>query len=459
MTVRILVVDDEESVRAMLGLVLKHAGYDIIEAADGYTALTIVEQSPPDVILLDVRMPGMDGMAVFRALRQQNITSPVIFMTAFAAVDSAVEAMRAGAYDYIIKPFNIEEAKIIIRRAVDSQQLAQEANHLRQELSAHFRLNRMLTYSPKMKLVYDRVAKVAPTQATVLITGESGTGKELLVNTIHYNSPRASAPLIKVNCSALPEALLESELFGHEKGAFTSAAAKRIGRFEMADKGTLFLDEIGEMSLPLQVKLLRVLQEREFERVGGCQTLKTDIRVIAATNRSLPEMVARGEFREDLYYRLAVVTLDIPPLRDRREDIPLIARLFLQKFAQETGREVDGFDHEALALLQNYEWPGNVRELSNIVERAVIMSTGRLLFVEDLAPCLGACPLRTGTELSAWRGKSLREIIKETEYNVIRQALRLNKGNRVKTARDLDMSRRSLQYKIEEYGLTEEGSY
>jgi two-component system response regulator AtoC len=292
----------------------------------------------------------------------------------------------------------------------------------------------------------------------VLISGESGTGKELLVNTIHYNSPRARGPLIKVNCSALPEALLESELFGHEKGAFTSAATRRLGRFELADKGTLFLDEIGEMPQSVQVKLLRVLQEKEFERVGGCKTVKTDIRIVAATHRSLPELVARGIFREDLYYRLAVVTLEMPPLRERREDIPLLARLFLQKFAQETGRELDDFDPESMSLLEGYQWPGNVRELSNVVERAVVMSTGRMIFPEDLPS--GLVP---GSDESrppcgaAWQGNSLRDIVKTTECNIIREVLRRNKGNRMKTARDLDMSRRALQYKIEEYGLASEG--
>jgi two-component system response regulator AtoC len=460
MTAKVLVVDDEESVRAMLGLVLRSEGYEVLTADDGKAALEIGRREQPDVILMDIRMPVMDGMTAFRILRQEQSSTAVILMTAFATVDKAVEAMKAGAYDYIIKPFNIEEVKILLRRAVENRRLALEANLLRQELSAHYNLSRILTASPRMRRVYETVVKVAPTQATVLITGESGTGKELMVNTIHYNSPRASGPLIKVNCSALPETLLESELFGHEKGAFTSAASRRIGRFELADKGTLLLDEIGEMPMSVQVKLLRVLQEREFERVGGSQTIKTDMRVIAATNRSLPEMVARGEFREDLYYRLAVVTVEMPPLRERREDIPLLARLFLQKFAQEAGRELDDFDPEALMLLEGYRWPGNIRELSNVVERAVIMSTGRMIFPEDLPPQLApaaAVDHDHGQGASSWQGKSLRDIIKDTECEIIREGLRRNKGNRMKTARDLDMSRRALQYKIEEYGLASEG--
>lgn len=455
---KILVVDDEESVRAMLGVVLRREGYEVWEADDGQSAVETARREQPDVVVMDIRMPKMDGMMAFRAMRQEQIDATVVLMTAFGTVDAAVEAMKAGAYDYIIKPFNIDEMTILLRRAVESRRLALEAKLLRQELSAHYGLNRVLTNSATMRKVYDTVARVAPTQATVLITGESGTGKELMVNTIHYHSQRMSGPLIKVNCSALPETLLESELFGHEKGAFTSAASRRIGRFELADKGTLFLDEIGEMPLPVQVKLLRVLQEREFERVGGSHTVKTDMRVIAATNRSLPEMVARGEFREDLYYRLAVVTLEIPPLRERHEDIPLLARLFLQKFAQETGRELDDFDPEAMALLAGYRWPGNIRELSNVVERAVIMSTGRIIFPEDLPPNLAMGEAYDRCQRNdAWKGKSLRDIIKDTECEIMRNALRRNKGNRMKTARDLDMSRRALQYKIEEYGLATEG--
>ena len=455
---KILVVDDEEGVRAMLGLVLRREGYEVVEAADGETAVELAVQEQPDAVMMDIRMPKMDGMAAFRAMRQQQVNAVVILMTAFAAVDTAVEAMKSGIYDYLIKPFNIDEVKILLHRAVEGRRLALEANLLRKELSSHYGLNRILTNSPKMRAVYETVAKVAPTQATVLITGESGTGKELMMNMIHYNSTRANGPLVKVNCSALPETLLESELFGHEKGAFTSAASRRIGRFERADKGTLFLDEIGEMPLSVQVKLLRVIQEKEFERVGGSQTVKTDIRVVAATNRSLPDLVARGEFREDLYYRLAVVTLGMPPLRERQEDIPLLARLFLHKYAQESGRELDDFDPDTMDLLIRYSWPGNIRELSNVVERAVIMSTARIIFPEDLpAHLLPEYLGLTREERPKWQGKSLRDSIKETECRIIRDMLRRNKGNRMKTARDLDMSRRALQYKIEEYGLVHEG--
>jgi two-component system response regulator AtoC len=456
-TAKILVVDDEESVRAMLRLVLRGEGYEVLEAADGIEALQIARREQPEVIMMDIRMPRMDGMATLRAVRQERLHASVILMTAFAAVESAIEAMKAGAHDYIIKPFNIDEVVILVGRVVESRRLAAEANLLRRELCSHYRLDQALTHSSRMRGVYGEVAKVAPTQATVLVTGESGTGKELLVNMIHYSSPRSGGPFVKVNCSALPETLLESELFGHEKGAFTSAGSRRIGRFELAHKGTLFLDEIAEMPQAVQVKLLRVLQEKEFERVGGSRMVKTDIRIVAATNQSLPKLVTAGKFREDLYYRLAVVNIEIPPLRNRREDIPLLARLFLQKFAQETGRELDDFDRETVTVLEKHHWPGNVRELSNVVERAVIMSTGRILFPEDLPPHLFPGPAADRSDgvdsVDLSQGRSLRDILKETECNVIRQVLLRNRGNRMKTARDLAMSRRALQYKIEEYGL------
>ena len=456
---KVLVVDDEESVRALLSLVLTKDGYEVVEAANGLEAVEMAAKEAPAVVIMDIRMPKMDGMTAFRTFRQQHLDAAVILMTAFAEVNAAVEAMKIGAFDYVIKPFNIDEIKLLIKRAVESRRLAAEANLLRQELSSVYRLDNTLTNSLVMKQIYNTAARVAATSATVLITGESGTGKELMVNMIHYNSPRAKGPLIKVNCSALPETLLESELFGHEKGAFTNAVSRRVGRFEQANKGTIFLDEIGEMPLSVQVKLLRVLQEHEFERIGGNQTIKTDIRIVAATNRSLPEMVANGTFREDLYYRLAVVNIHMPPLRERPEDVMLLARLFLQKYAQEFDRDVDDFDAEAAALLQAYRWPGNVRELSNVVERAVVMGNGRLVFPEDLPVHLQMNEGDEATDVSpsvCWQGRKLREILKETERNAIANVLRCNEGNRMKTARDLEMSRRALQYKIEEYGLDKE---
>lgn len=449
----ILVVDDEESVRKLLTAVLKKEGYTVETAEDGRQAVEKARLIKPALVIMDIRMPNLDGLSAFKAIREENKEVLVILMTAFAAVETAVEAVKLGAYDYIIKPFNIDEVKLLIKRAMQVQTLTEEVKVLREELYSNYRLDKLLTNSPKMQELYRIIGKVASTGATVLLSGESGTGKELIANTIHYNSLRSHGPLVKVNCGALPESLLESELFGHEKGAFTGAAARKLGRFELANKGTIFLDEIGEVSQSLQVKLLRVLQEREFERVGGTELVKTDIRIIAATNRNLEEMVAKGTFREDLYYRLNVVSIHVPPLRERREDILLLADYFLHKYAQENNRTMSMFDQETCSLLADYNWPGNVRELANVVERAVIMSTGCVIFPEDLPQALSRQQIVAMEASSDYTGQSLKEIIKQVERNVIKQALAHNNGNKVKTAKDLGMSRRALLYKIEEYEL------
>jgi len=449
----ILVVDDEESVRKLLTAVLKKEGYTVETAEDGRQAVEKARLIKPALVIMDIRMPNLDGLSAFKAIREENKEVLVILMTAFAAVETAVEAVKLGAYDYIIKPFNIDEVKLLIKRAMQVQTLTEEVKVLREELYSNYRLDKLLTNSPKMQELYRIIGKVASTSATVLLSGESGTGKELIANTIHYNSLRSHGPLVKVNCGALPESLLESELFGHEKGAFTGAAARKLGRFELANKGTIFLDEIGEVSQSLQVKLLRVLQEREFERVGGTELVKTDIRIIAATNRNLEDMVAKGTFREDLYYRLNVVSIHVPPLRERREDIPLLADYFLHKYAQENNRTMSMFDQETSSLLADYNWPGNVRELANVVERAVIMSTGCVIFPEDLPQALSRQQIVAMEASSDYTGQSLKEIIKQVERNVIKQALAHNNGNKVKTAKDLGMSRRALLYKIEEYEL------
>lgn len=449
----ILVVDDEESVRKLLTAVLKKEGYTVETAEDGRQAVEKARLIKPALVIMDIRMPNLDGLSAFKAIREENKEVLVILMTAFAAVETAVEAVKLGAYDYIIKPFNIDEVKLLIKRAMQVQTLTEEVKVLREELYSNYRLDKLLTNSPKMQELYRIIGKVASTGATVLLSGESGTGKELIANTIHYNSLRSHGPLVKVNCGALPESLLESELFGHEKGAFTGAAARKLGRFELANKGTIFLDEIGEVSQSLQVKLLRVLQEREVERVGGTELVKTDIRIIAATNRNLEEMVAKGTFREDLYYRLNVVSIHVPPLRERREDILLLADYFLHKYAQENNRTMSMFDQETCSLLVDYNWPGNVRELANVVERAVIMSTGCVIFPEDLPQALSRQQIVAMEASSDYTGQSLKEIIKQVERNVIKQALAHNNGNKVKTAKDLGMSRRALLYKIEEYEL------
>ncbi|WP_257958424.1 sigma 54-interacting transcriptional regulator [Bacillus sp. V3-13] len=347
----ILIVDDEESVRTVLKALLRREGYEVETASDGEEAVSKAKLFHPALVIMDIRMPNKDGMEAFREMREFDKDISVIMMTAFAAVETAVEAMKIGAYDYIIKPFNNEEVKILVKRALQVQNLKEEVKVLHRELSHNYRLDKLLTNSFKMMQLYKMIGKVAQTNATVLITGESGTGKELVANTIHYNSHRLTGPFVKINCGALPEGLLESELFGYEKGAFTGAVQRKPGRFELAKGGTIFLDEIGEISQSLQVKLLRVLQEHEFERVGGTETIKADFRVIAATNRNLMGMVGKGEYREDLYYRLNVVPLIIPPLRERKEDIRLLANYFLQKFSQENHKEIIAFDDDAMKLL------------------------------------------------------------------------------------------------------------
>ena len=451
----ILVVDDEESVRKLLIAVLKREGYQVESAVDGLEALEKFNSVKPNLVLMDIRMPNLDGMQAFKEMKKIQPDLAVILMTAFAAVETAVEAIKLGAFDYLIKPFDIDEVKLLVNRGIQIQRMSKEITTLHRELTNNYRLDKILTNSPKMEELCKVIDKVAQSNASVLITGESGTGKELIANTIHYNSQRHNGPFIKINCGALPEGLLESELFGHEKGAFTGATTRRVGRFEQADKGTLFLDEIGEISASLQVKLLRVLQEREFERVGGNETVKTDIRLIAATNRNLEEMVKRGEFRQDLYYRMNVVCVNSLPLRERKDDIGLLAENFLQKFCHENDKQIIGFDLEAIKMMQHYDWPGNVRELSNVVERAVIMSTGSQIFVEDLPDHLykRTSSTKLASEGVEPHGLTLKAMIKEEECKLIRQALGRNKGNKVKTAKELGISRRALLYKTQEYEI------
>ena len=451
----ILVVDDEESVRKLLTAVFKREGYHVESAADGQDALQKFSIVKPHLVLMDVRMPNVDGITAFKEMKKLCSDVKVILLTAFAAVETAVAAIKLGAFDYVIKPFDIEEIKLLANRAIQIQRMSEEITVLHRELNASYSLDKILTISPKMEKLCKTILKVAQSNVSVLITGESGTGKELIANAIHYNSPRRKGPFVKINCGALPEGLLESELFGHEKGAFTGAIMRRAGRFEQADKGTFFFDEIGELSHNLQVKLLRVLQEREFERVGGNDTIKTDIRVIAATHCNLEDMVENGKFRKDLYYRLNVVCLNSLPLRARKEDIGLLADHFLQKFSRENHKEMTGIDIEAMNILQTYDWPGNVRELLNVIERAVIMSTGSVVFAEDLPDHLLKVDRseNLGTDEKKANGKTLKERIKKEECKFIRQILLCNHGNRVKTAKELGISRRALLYKIQEYEI------
>jgi two-component system response regulator AtoC len=451
----ILVVDDEESVRKLLAAVLKHEGYRVETAINGEDALQQFCTVRPHVVLMDIRMPDIDGITAFKEMKKKYRDVTVILMTAFAAVETAVEAIKLGAFDYLIKPFDIDEVTLLVNRAIQIQRMEKEITVLHRELNDSYRLDKILTNSPKVEELYRIIDKVAQSNASVLITGESGTGKELIANTIHYNSHRRKGPFIKINCGALPDGLLESELFGHEKGAFTGAITRRAGRFEQANKGTLFLDEIGEISKALQVKLLRVLQEREFERVGGNETIHVDIRIIAATNRNLDQMVKEGHFRQDLYYRMNVVCLHSLPLRERKEDIRLLAEYYLQKFSSENNRDICSLDEETAIVLEEYDWPGNVRELANVMERAVIMSTGSVIFTEDLPVALCKTGLNGGNEADnhKCKGYTLKEMIKEEESKLIKQALLRHQGNKMKTAKELGISRRALIYKTQEYEI------
>ncbi len=449
---QILIVDDDESIRRMLAAVLEREGFQTVTASDGEEGLTLFRSTSPDIVLMDIRMPGLSGIDAMSAMLELRPGAAVILMTAYADLDTAVQAIKKGVFDFVIKPFDLAEIGLLVNRAYQMREMRREIGVLQHELSESYRFNRIITSDPTMQALCDSVTRIAALNATVVIYGESGVGKELLATSLHYNSPRAQRAFVKVNCGAIPEGLLESEFFGHEKGAFTGAVARRTGRFEHADGGTLFLDEIGELPLSLQVKLLRVIQDREFERVGGDKTLHVDVRLVVATNRNLEEMVAAGSFRSDLYYRLSVVNLQVPPLRQRPADIPLLAAHFLRKFTAEHGREIDGFDDHALAILQRYAWPGNVRELSNAVERAVVMSTGSTVFAEDLPlPIVEATRQAPPGEPSGQ--KTLKELVRGFEARVIVQALEKNQGNRSRTATELGISRRALLYKLHEFNL------
>jgi len=444
----ILVVDDEDSHRLMLRAHLEEEGFEVSEASEGQEAVHQLNERSFDLVLMDIRMPNMDGMEALRQIKRMNATVPVIMMTAYGSIDSAVEALKSGAEDYLTKPLDVDELMIKVRKALHVKQLEQENVVNRERLGIRFDFSNIIGSSPKMLELFETLSLVAPTEATVLLRGESGTGKELVANAIHQSSPRVEMPYIKVNCAALPETLLESELFGHEKGAFTGALYKKQGRFELADGGTIFLDEIGEMSLPTQTKILRVLQEKEFETVGGTHTIKVDVRVIAATNKDLEGEVKAGRFREDLFYRLNVVPITIPPLRQRKEDIPLLAEHFLRIYTEKNRRMIRGFEPDVMSAFVNYEWPGNVRELENIVERTVIMCRGETISSNDLPSFIGALQ-RDENGLEMPGATSLREV----ERVAILRTLRQTGGNRTRAAKILGITRKTLQNKIKEYGI------
>jgi len=441
---RILVVDDEVNARNALNELLTEEGYMVDSAADGFKALGKVADLAPDLVLTDLKMPGMDGLQLLAKLREGDPDLPVIVMTAFGEVETAVRAMRDGARDYLAKPVNVGELSVVVARELEQRRIRLEAGLLRERMAEKYSFENIIGSSTTMQNVFKTVAQIAGARASVLVTGESGTGKELIAAAIHQRSPRAKGPFVKLHCAALAESLLESELFGHERGSFTGAVGRREGRFMQANHGTLFLDEIGEISPAIQVKLLRFLQEREFERVGGNETLTVDVRVIAATNRNLQHMVQEGKFREDLFYRLNVINLEMPALRSRPSDIPLLAGHFLRKFASDNDKQLRGFSAEALEHLSTYNWPGNVRELENVVERAVILAQSQEVTVADLPPQLAAVKARSGIQIP---GATMDEI----ERYAITKTLESTGGSTSRAAEILNISVRKIQYKLHEY--------
>jgi DNA-binding NtrC family response regulator len=449
----ILIVEDEAKMRRLLELNLGDGGFQTLSAEDAEAGLKLLQNGSVDLVLTDLKLPGMNGLEFLHAVKRFNAALPVIVMTAFGTVETAVEAIKAGAGDYVLKPFSMEEMLIVVHKELDVRRLRDENRSLREALQQRYAHPNVVARSAKMQEILAAVERVAPMNSTVLLGGESGVGKDLIARAIHEKSRRASGPFIKINSTAIPENLLESELFGYEKGAFTGATSSKPGKFELADKGTLFLDEIGDVPAATQVKLLRVLQEREFERLGGTRTIKVDVRLVAATNRDLRAALEEGTFREDLYYRLNVVPIDIPPLRDHKEDIPELASLFLARLAKDSEKEINGISPDALNLLVNHYWPGNVRELQNVIERASALATGPVLQPPDIhldshrskhSQAAEALLLPEGMTLEQW------------EDEMIREALRRANGNKSQAARALGLSRNALRYRLSKIGITDE---
>ena len=440
--ISILVVDDELSIRESLSGWLQQDGYEVESAADGPAALAKAQETHYDIMLLDVKMPRMDGITVLKTLRESNADTAVVVMTAHGAIQDAVEAMKLGAHDYLLKPFDLEEMSLIIEKLVQVQTLAMENLILKDRVATISRFENLVGQSPPMLQLFETIVDVAQSDATVLLTGETGTGKELVARSIHSQSPRCYGPFIAINCGAFTEHLLESELFGHEKGAFTDASYTKKGRLEMAHGGTLFLDEVGDISIKMQIDLLRVLETREFTRVGGTVLLHSDFRVIAATHQDLQEGIRKKTFRQDLYYRLNVIHVQVPPLRERPEDIPLLAQHFLRRYATETNKKVDSILPEAMEAMRRYSWPGNVRELENALERAVVVGKGRQLKPADL-------PFVVGAEEEVVAGLSLEDM----ERRYIAQVLASAKGHISNAAKVLRINRTTLYHKIKKYGL------
>jgi two-component system response regulator PilR (NtrC family) len=458
---RILVVDDERSMRELLAIVLGREGYEVVVAENGRQALDELERRPVDLLISDIHMPDMTGLDVLRTAKGMNPDLAGIMVTAFASTETAIEALRMGAYDYIHKPFNVDELKIVVLGALERRRLRRENVLLKRVLGERHQFSNIIGRSESMLAVFELIETIAQTSSTVLVTGESGTGKELAARAIHFNSARKDRPFVAVNCGALTETLLESELFGHVRGAFTGAATNKKGLIEVAERGTIFLDEIGEMSPLMQVKLLRVLQERVFRRVGGTDEIAADIRIITATNRDLAQMVSESKFREDLYYRINVIPLHLPTLRERGEDIPILAEHFVTRFAAELGKPVQGLAAESLSLLVQYHWPGNIRELENAMERAVALERTPVILPPSLPAAVraagGAAGAPTEDVLEADTlpdsGFDLERHVREIERQYITEALRRTDGVKVKAAELLGMSFRSFRYYAKKYGL------
>src|SRR4051812_28152467 len=453
---RILVVDDERSMRELLAIVLRREGYEVLLAENGRTAIDTLEKESVDLLISDIKMPDMSGVDVLRAAKRVDQDILGIMITAFASTDSAVEAMRLGACDYLSKPFDVDLLKMKVREKIDNRQLRQENVQLKRTLGLSHQFSNIVGRSEAMLAVFKMIETVARTNSTILLTGESGTGKGLVAQAIHFHSLRREKPMVSLNCGAMPENLLESEMFGHMRGAFTGADANKKGLLEVAEKGTIFLDEIAEMSAVMQVKLLRVLQERKFRRVGGLEELQADIRVIAATNQDLTRAVAEGRFREDLFYRINVIPIALPALRDRREDIPMIVEHFLAKYAELMQKSITGISHTAMDLLLNHDWPGNIRELENVIERAVALEATPAILAESLPPAIRGSVPRNGVQTAEplpETGFDLEAHVKAIEKSYIAEALQQAGGVQVKAAELLGMSFRSFRYYVKKYNL------
>src|SRR6202050_1530326 len=449
----ILIVEDESKMRRLLELNLGDDGFTVLSADSAEEGLKILGKENVDLVVTDLKLPGMSGLEFLQAAKRNDASLPVVVMTAFGTVETAVEAMKTGASDYVLKPFSLAEMRMVVHKELDVHRLREENRSLREALGQKYGHPNVIATSPAMQQVLATVERIATTNSTVLLGGESGVGKDLIARVIHQKSRRASGPFVKINSTAIPENLLESELFGYEKGAFTGATTTKQGKFELADKGTLFLDEIGDVPASTQVKLLRVLQEREFERLGGTRTLKVDVRLIAATNRDLRAALEEGTFRQDLYYRLNVVPIDIPPLRDHKEDIPDLVKLFIARFSEAAGKNITSISPQAMDVLVGFHWPGNVRELENVVERAIALAPGPVLTIADV-PLDNASPSSRSTPNSPTLPDGFT--LEQWEDEMIREALRRANGNKSQAARLLGLSRNALRYRLSKIGIADE---